>query len=158
MAVDAQCASPADGPASGVLCARKRSPPGAARCGHCAREKRTRNVLRPMGPARNPVAASKHRAHSELRSRRKLVRNLCEFHSKADTDEHRRLHVDTRLKDPLYYGNEICRRTSNFDFLGCFRSWEGRTGGTQSRRESHAAADGLGPKFRVSKNQALLHE
>jgi hypothetical protein len=84
MAVDARCASPADGPASGVLCAPKRSPPGAARCGHCARGKRTRNVLRPMGPARNPVAASKHRARSELRSRRKLLRNLREFHSTAD--------------------------------------------------------------------------
>jgi len=117
-----------------------------------------RNVLRPMGPARNPVAVSKRRARSELRSRRKLLRNLREFHSTADADERRGLRVDTCLKDPLYYGNEICRRSSNFDFLGCFRSWEGRTGGTQGRRESHAAAGGIGPKFRVSKNQALLHE
>src|SRR4030095_7029203 len=158
MAVDARCASPADGPASDGLCARKRSPPDAARCGHCARGKRTRNVLRPMGPARNPVAASKHLARSELRSRRKLLRNLREFHSTTDVNEHCVLRVDTCLKDPLYYGNEICRRTSNFDFLGCFRSREGRTGGTQSRRESHAAAGSIGPKLRVSKNQALFHE
>src|SRR4029450_555549 len=59
------------------------------------------------------------------------------------------LRVDTCLKDPLYSGSEISRRTSNFDFLGCFRSWEGHPGGTQSRRESHGAADGIGPKFRV---------
>src|SRR5512132_1043163 len=132
MVVDARYASPTDGPASGVPCAPKRSPPGAARCGHYARGKRTRNVLRPMGPARNPVAASKHRARSELRSRRKLLCYLLEFHSAADANEHRGLRVDTCLKDPLYYGNEICRRTSNFDFLGCFRSREERTRGTQS--------------------------
>src|SRR5438034_4809855 len=78
--------------------------------------------------------------------------------ARADADEHCGLRVDTCLKDPLYYGNEICRRTSNFDFLGCFRSREGHSGGTQSRRESHGAAGGIGPKFRVSKNQALLHE
>jgi hypothetical protein len=41
-----------------------------------------------MGPARNPVAASKHRARSELRSRRKLLRNLREFHSTRDADDH----------------------------------------------------------------------
>jgi hypothetical protein len=45
-----------------------------------------RNVLRPTGPARNPVAASKHRARNELRSRRKLLRNLREFHSTSDAD------------------------------------------------------------------------
>src|SRR6266850_75322 len=144
MAVDARCASPTDGPASGVLCVPKRSPPCAERCGHCARGKRTRNVLRPMDPARNPVAASKYRARSELRSRRKLLRNLREFHSTRDADEHRGLRVDTCLNEPLYYANEICRRTSNFDSPGCFRSREGRTGGTESRRESHAAADGIG--------------
>jgi hypothetical protein len=44
-------------------------------------------VLHPMGPTRNPVAAGKHRARSELRSRRKLLRNLREFHSTGDTDE-----------------------------------------------------------------------
>src|SRR5437764_7712126 len=132
MAVDAPCASPADGLASVVLCAPKRSPPGAARCGHCARGKRTRNVLHPMGPARNPVAASKHRARSELRSRRKLLRNLLDFHSTANADERRWLRVDTCLKDPLYYRNEICCRTSKFGFLRCFRSREGCTGGAQS--------------------------
>jgi hypothetical protein len=40
-----------------------------------------------MGPARNLVAASKRRVHSELRSRRKLLRNLREFHRTGDTDE-----------------------------------------------------------------------
>ena len=158
MAVDARCAIPAGGLASGVLCVPKRSPPGAERCGHCARGKRTRKILRPTGPARNPVAASKHRARSELRSRRKLLRNLLEFHCTANADERGGLRVDTCLKDPLYYRNEICCRTSNFDFLGCFRSREGHPGGTQSRRESHGAAGGIGPKFRVSKNQALFHE
>src|SRR5580765_184424 len=127
MAVDARCASPEDGPASGVLCASKRSPPDAARCGHCARGKRTRNVFRPMGPARNPIAAGKHLARSELRSRRKLLRNLREFHSTTDVNEHCGLLVDTCLKDPLYYGNEICRRTSNFDFPGCCRLREEHT-------------------------------
>ena len=76
----------------------------------------------------------------------------------VDAEEHPGLRVDTCLKDPLYYGSEICRSTSNFDFLGCFRSREGRKGGTQSRRESHGAPGGIGPKLRVSKNQALLHE
>ena len=33
-----------------------------------------------MDPARNPVAASKHRARTELRSRRNLLPNLREFH------------------------------------------------------------------------------
>src|SRR2546430_10910655 len=66
-------------------------------------------------------------------------------------NERRWLRVDTCPKDPFYYGNEICRRTSNFDFLGCFRSREGHPGGTQSCRESHGAAGGIGPKFRVSK-------
>src|SRR6478672_3225665 len=99
MAADARCPSPADGYALAVLCARKRSLPGAARCGHCARGKRTRNVFRPMDPARNPIAASKHRARSELRSRRKLLRNLREFHSPADADEHCRLSVETWLKE-----------------------------------------------------------
>jgi hypothetical protein len=93
MAVDARCARPADGPASGGLCAPKRSPPGVARCGHYARGKRTRNVLHPMGPARNPVGASKHRVRSELRSPRKLLRNLREFHTARDTDEHLGLRV-----------------------------------------------------------------
>ena len=44
-------------------------------------------VLHPMGPTRNPVAAGKHPARNELRSRRKLLRNLREFHSTGDTDE-----------------------------------------------------------------------
>src|SRR6476660_9021355 len=89
---------------------------------------------------------------------KKLLRNLREFHSTADAGEHPRLRVDSCLKDPLYYGNEICRGTSNFDFPSCFRSREGRTGGAQSHRESHVPAGGIGPKFRVSKNKALLHE
>jgi len=41
-----------------------------------------------MGPARNPVAVSKHRGGSELRSRRKLLPNLREFHCRRGTDEH----------------------------------------------------------------------
>src|SRR5215467_10007368 len=82
MAEDAQCVKRAGGPASGVPCASRRLPRGAARCGHCARGKRTQKVLRPMGPAKNPVAASKHRAQSELRSPRKLLPKLCEFHSR----------------------------------------------------------------------------
>jgi hypothetical protein len=45
------------------------------------------NVLHPMGRARNPVPAGKHRSRSELRSRRKLLRNLREFHSTGDTGE-----------------------------------------------------------------------
>src|SRR6476646_7760161 len=102
MAVNARCASPADGYALAVLSARKRSLPGAARCGHCARGKRTRNAFRPMGPARNPIAASKHLARSELRSRRKLLRNLREFHRTTDVNAHCGLCVDTCLKDPLY--------------------------------------------------------
>src|SRR4029450_6173354 len=80
MGEHARYASPADGPASGGLTPRNRSPPGAARCGRCARAKRTRNVLRPMGPARNPLAASKHHARSELQSRTKLLPYLREFH------------------------------------------------------------------------------
>src|SRR6476620_10485053 len=127
MAADARCPSPADGYALAVLCARKRSLLGAARCGHFARGKRTRNVFRPVGPARNPIAARKHLARSELRSRRKLLRNLREFHSTTDVNEHCGLRVDTCLKDPLYYGNEICRSTSNFDFLGCCRLREEHT-------------------------------
>src|SRR5204863_7746690 len=104
MAVDARCAIPAGGLASGVLCVPKRSPPGAERCGHCARGKRTRKILRPTGPARHPVAASKHRARSELRSRRKLLPNLREFHSMHNPDQHCALRVDTCFKGPLYYG------------------------------------------------------
>src|SRR4029453_7197467 len=158
MAAHARCASPGGGPPSGVLCAPKRSLPCAARCGHCAREKRRRKILRPLGPARNPVAASKHRAHTELQSRTKLLPNLCEFHSMRDTDEQRGLRVDTCVNGPLYYGNEICSSSSNSDFVGCFRSREGHPGGTHSCRESDAAAGGIGPKLRVSKNQALLYE
>src|SRR3954453_13297790 len=75
MAVDVRCESRVDGHAEGVRCALKRSPPGAARCDRCARGKRRRNVFRPMDPATNPVAASKHRARNELRSPRKLLRN-----------------------------------------------------------------------------------
>jgi hypothetical protein len=39
-----------------------------------------RNVLPPRGPAKNFVAASKHRAGSELQSPRRLLPNLREFH------------------------------------------------------------------------------
>src|SRR5215475_13322266 len=148
MAEDARYASQAGGPASGVLWARKQSPPGAAQCGHCAREKRMQKILRPMGRARNPVAAGKHRFHSELQSPGKLLPNLREFHSMRDTDEGRGLHVDTCFKRPLYYGNEICGSSSNCDFDGYFRFREEHPGGTQSRRESHAVAGGIGPKLR----------
>src|SRR5262245_25830216 len=157
MAEDARCESPAAGPASGVLCLPKRLPPGAVRCGHCGREKQTRKVLRPMGPARNPVAASKHRVHSELQSRRKLLPNLRQFHNTCYRGEHRGLRVDTCFKRPLYYGNEICGSSSISDFVASFGSWEGDPGGTQSPREGHTAARGIGPRLRVSKNQALLH-
>src|SRR4026209_283709 len=153
MVVDARYASPADGPASGVPRAPKRSPPGAARCGHYARAKRTQNVLRPMGPARNPVAASKHRARSEPRSRTKLLRNR--LTSIAGLMPPRWLRVDTCLNDPLYYGSEICCRTSAFDFPRCFRAREERTRGTQGPRESDDAACCIGPKLRISKNKAL---
>ena len=78
--------------------------------------------------------------------------------SPADADEQCGLRVDTCLKDPLYYANEICRRFSGFDFPDCFRSRKERTGGTDGLGESYGAADSIGPKFRVSKNQALLHE
>ena len=158
MTVNSRCVSPAVGPASGVLCAQKQLPPGVARYGHCARGRRTQNVFRPMDPARNPVAASKYRARSELRSRGKLLRNLREFHSTADADEHRRLRVDTYLNNPLYYGSEICRRASNFECPNRFCSREERTRGTQSARESDRAAGGIGSKFPVSEDQALLHE
>jgi hypothetical protein len=70
-----------------------------------------------MGPTRNPVAASKHRARSELRSRRKLLRNLREFHSTDHTDEHRGLRVDTCLKDPLYYGMRFAAALLILTFL-----------------------------------------
>src|SRR6516165_8215881 len=156
MAEDARYESQAGGLASGVLWARKQSPPGVAQCGHCAREKRMQNILRPMGRARNPVAASKHRADNELRSPRKLLPKLREFHSTHRGA--RWLRVDTCFKGPLYYGNAICRRTSNFNFVSCWRFREEHPGGTQSCRESHTIASGTGPKLRVSKNQALLHE
>jgi len=145
MVVNVRCARPVDGLALDVRCARKRSPPDAARCDHCARAKRTQNVLRPMGPARNPVAASKHRARSEPRSRRKLLRNR--LTSIAGLMPPRWLRVDTCLNDPLYYVSEICCRTSAFDFPRCFRAREERTRGTQGPRESDHAACCIGPKL-----------
>src|SRR5215216_5670800 len=110
MAVGVRCASPADAPASVVLCVPRRLPPGAARCGHCARGKQTQSVSHPTDPTKNPVEASKHRAHSELQSHGKLLRILFEFHGTRDTDASGAFHVDTCFKDPLYYGNAICRR------------------------------------------------
>src|SRR4029434_8211769 len=100
-----------------------------------------------MGPARSPVAASKHRVRSELQSPGKLLRNLREFHSRRDTDERSGLRVDTCFKRPLYYGNEILGSSFQCDFAGYFCSREGCPGRTQSRREGYAATDGIGPEL-----------
>src|SRR5215217_4780289 len=102
MVAGVRCASPADGPASVVLCAPRRLSPGAARCGHCARGKQTQSVSRPRDPAKNLVEASKHRAHSELQSHGKLLLILLEFHGTL-TPMLPVVHVDTCFKDPLYY-------------------------------------------------------
>ena len=70
----------------------------------------------------------------------------------------RGLRVDTCLKEPLYYGNEICRRTFNFDCLVVSAPGKGAREEPKVVEKVTPLPVALDPRLRVSKNQALLHE
>src|SRR4030095_7801846 len=152
----ARGANLADGLQSDALCARKRQPPCAVRCDRRARATRTRNVLRPMDRARNPVVAGKRRARNELQSREKLLPNPGEFHDARDVNATYALRVDTSLKGPLYYGNEVCRCSFRFELSNSFRSRQGRSGRTEGGRKSDPATRRAGQRLRISQDETLL--